>query len=98
VTFLIDTGATILAMNSRHAAALGLDMRHARPMQATTAGGSVTSQQVMIKRVDVGDIQVNNVLAAVLPGDYPAEILLGMSFLRNVEMSENAGLMLLKSR
>jgi len=98
VTFLIDTGATILAMNSRHAAALGLDMRRARPMQATTASGSVASQQVMIKRVDVGDIQVSNVLAAVLPGDHPAEILLGMSFLRNVEMSENAGLMLLKSR
>lgn len=98
VSFLIDTGATILAMNSRHAVALGLDMSRAKLMQARTASGAVDSRQVMIKRVDVGDIQVNNVLAAVLPGDYPAEILLGMSFLRNVKMSENAGLMLLKSR
>lgn len=98
VTFVIDTGATLLAMNSAHAAALGLDMSRARPMRAYTASGSVAALQLVLDQVEVGEIQVSNVLAAVLPGDNPANLLLGMSFLRHVEMSEKAGLMLLKGR
>jgi aspartyl protease family protein len=98
VSFLVDTGATIVAMNKNHALGLGLDLRQAKPFNATTASGQVKSLQLMVSQMSVGDIKVRNVSVAVLPGEFPVDILLGMSFLRNVEMSENAGLMLLKSR
>jgi aspartyl protease family protein len=98
VMFIVDTGATITAMNSNQAAALGLDLSRARPVNATTASGQVGSLQLVVERIDVGDIQVSNLLVLVLPGEFPEEILLGMNFLRHVEMSENAGLMLLKGR
>jgi aspartyl protease family protein len=97
VMFLVDTGATVVAMNAKHARGLGLDLRQARAFNATTASGQVKSLQLMVSQMTVGDIKVNNVSVAVLPGDFPVDILLGMSFLRNVEMSQNAGLMLLKS-
>jgi aspartyl protease family protein len=84
-------------MNAKHARGLGLDLRQARAFNATTASGQVKSLQLMVSQMTVGDIKVNNVSVAVLPGDFPVDILLGMSFLRNVEMSQNAGLMLLKS-
>jgi aspartyl protease family protein len=98
VMFLVDTGATVVAMNAKHARGLGLDLRQAKPFNATTASGQVKSLQLMVSQMSVGDIKVNNVSVAVLPGDFPVDILLGMSFLRNIEMSQNAGLMLLKSR
>jgi len=98
VMFMVDTGATITAMNSHQAAALGLDLSRARPVNTSTASGQVGSLQLVVERIDVGDIQVSNLLVLVLPGEFPEEILLGMNFLRHVEMSENAGLMLLKGR
>jgi aspartyl protease family protein len=97
VMFMVDTGATITAMNSSQAAALGIDLSRARTVNAATASGQVGALQLMVERIDVGDIQVSNLLVLVLPGEFPEEILLGMNFLRHVEMSENAGLMLLKS-
>lgn len=97
VMFLVDTGATLVAMNAEHARDLGLDLRQARPSDATTASGQVKSLQLMVSEMSVGNIKVNNVSVAVLPGEFPVDILLGMSFLRKVEMSQNAGLMLLKS-
>jgi|AntAceMinimDraft_1070359.scaffolds.fasta_scaffold107153_1 aspartyl protease family protein len=98
VMFVVDTGATVVAMNEEHARDLGLDLRLARPFNATTASGQVKSLQLMVAEMTVGDIKVNNVSVAVLPGEFPVDILLGMSFLRKVEISQNAGLMLLKSR
>ena len=98
VTFLVDTGATVVAMNTQHARGLGLDLRQARAFNTTTASGQVKSLLLMVPQITVGDIKVNNVSVAVLPGEFPVDILLGMSFLKHIEMSENAGLMLLKSR
>ncbi len=93
VSFLVDTGATIIALNTPTAKALGLDLSTARPLRATTAGGVVESREVNLASVEVGGIRINNVKAAVLEGDYPEEILLGMSFLSKVDLTESAGIM-----
>ncbi|HIL95524.1 MAG TPA: TIGR02281 family clan AA aspartic protease [Pseudomonadales bacterium] len=93
VSFLVDTGATIIALNTPTAKALGLDLSKARPLRATTAGGVVESREVNLASVEVGGIRINNVKAAVLEGDYPEEILLGMSFLSKVDLTESAGIM-----
>jgi aspartyl protease family protein len=53
---------------------------------------------VILSSVQIGGIKVNNVKAAVLKGDFPRDILLGMSFLRNVEMNENRGVLQLTGK
>ncbi len=98
VRFLVDTGANIVAMNSTTARSIGVDITDGRKMSAATAGGQIRSTQVFLDAVQVGGIVVNNVQAAVLEGEFPQEILLGMSFLRNVKIEENAGLMMLTSQ
>ena len=96
--FLIDTGANIVAMNSAVARSLGIDFSGGKKMTATTAGGTVGSWEVILDVVQVGEIKVTNVQGAVLEGEFPKEILLGMSFLKNIEIQKNAGLMVLTSQ
>ncbi len=98
VRFLIDTGANIIAMNSRMARNLGIDFSGGKIMTATTAGGAIRSWEVILGAVQVGEIRVTNVQGAVLEGEFPKDILLGMSFLRRVKIQENAGLMVLTSQ
>ena len=97
VKFLVDTGANIVAMNTKTARELGVDASTGRKMRATTAGGTIASTEVYLGMVQVGDITVSNVQAVVLEGEFPTEVLLGMSFLRNVKIEENAGLMMLSA-
>jgi len=48
--------------------------------------------------VRVGEIELENVPAVVLEGDLPRQVLLGMSFLRRVDMEKKGGLLLLHSK
>jgi len=98
VRFLVDTGANMIALNSVMARGLGLDVASGKKMRANTAGGTIDSTEVLLATVIVGGIKVTNVQAAVLEGEFPTEILLGMSFLRNVKIEKNAGLMTLTSQ
>ncbi|MEZ5560181.1 MAG: TIGR02281 family clan AA aspartic protease [Pseudomonadales bacterium] len=98
VNFLVDTGASVVAMSTRHAQSLGLDYERGQPGTVQTAQGLVNSFFVNLDRVVVGGITVPNVQAAVIEGDYPVEILLGMSFLRQVAMEERAGVLSLTQK
>ncbi len=93
VSFLVDTGANVVAINTPTAHALGIDPSKGRLMHATTAGGVVESHLVFLDVVEIGGIRVNNVKAAVIKGEYPQEVLLGMSFLQNVKIKEDSGVM-----
>src|SRR6266700_4023110 len=79
--FLVDTGATVIALRERDAARLGI-----HPAQrdytaiVTTANGRVRAAPVELNRVDVGSLTVRNVAALVLPDDALGQNLLGMSF------------------
>jgi aspartyl protease family protein len=95
VQFLVDTGANIVAMNTKTARGLGIDTSTGRKIRATTAGGAIPSTEVYLGKVQIGDITISNVQAVVLEGEFPTEVLLGMSFLRSVKIQENAGLMML---
>ena len=84
VTFLLDTGATDVSMPFEVAQRLGL--QGGVPTRVRTAAGVVTTYAVMLDRVTVGDIVRRRVRAHVnphMPGD---EVLLGMSFLRHLEL------------
>lgn len=95
VNFLVDTGASVVAMSRRHAAMLGLDPSRGREGVVQTAQGVIRSHFLSLDQVTVGGITAHNVQAAVIDGNYPVEILLGMSFLRQVGMEENGGVLTL---
>lgn len=94
---LVDTGASIVAMNQSHARAIGLPPGVGEASQVETASGMVSARIVMLKSVDVGGIRVENVQASVLAGKFPTTILLGMTYLRHVSMSETGGVLSLSA-
>ncbi|KGE02831.1 retropepsin-like aspartic protease family protein [Pseudohaliea rubra] len=98
VEVLIDTGANVVAMSRQHAAALGIDSSAGEPIQVETAGSTVAGHSVTLNSVEVGGIRVANVRATVVDGDYPRTVLLGMSYLRHVQLSEDNGVLSLTSR
>ena len=96
--FLIDTGATVVAMNRYHATNLGLAYEDGRISRVETAGGLINAHQIFVDAITVGGITVTNVEVAVLEGQHPTDILLGMSFLKHVEIRKSEGLMTLVSK
>lgn len=90
VHFLVDTGATMIALSGDQARRLGIDYRrNGRPGTAATAGGIVRSYSLTLEKVEVGPIVLYNVDAGVLDGPYPSEALLGMSFLGRLNMKRD---------
>ncbi|WP_375741275.1 TIGR02281 family clan AA aspartic protease [Pseudomonas boanensis] len=99
VQFLIDTGATSVAMNENQARRLGIDYRvTGLPMKASTAAGPVNAWRVKFDRVKVGAIEVLGVEGAVIEGGAPVDVLLGMSFLNRVRWREEQGVLMLESK
>lgn len=90
---IVDTGANIVAMSLNHARTLGIDASQGQPGPVETAGGVMTARFVMLNSVSVGGIRVDNVEATVVESDYPATVLLGMSYLRHVKMLEHNGIL-----
>jgi aspartyl protease family protein len=86
VTFLVDTGANTIAMNSATARRVGLDYKKGQRGIATTASGYTPMYRVVLNTVKVGEIVLHNVAAGVIEGPQPDQPLLGMSFLGQLEM------------
>jgi aspartyl protease family protein len=84
----IDTGATNVALNSEDAYRMGINYTQGTPVMGQTANGPVKSYLVTLRSVQVGDIVLSNVPANVLEGGKAqlGHVLIGMSFLRHVEM------------
>lgn len=98
VNFLVDTGATSVSMNSLIAQKLRIDYTKGVPVRMSTASGVAQGYRVLLSSVAVGTVQVNNVEAVVTEGAYPTEILLGNSYLAQVEMKIDAGVLVLQSK
>jgi aspartyl protease family protein len=98
VRFLIDTGATSVAMNAREAARIGLDYRNGERLVASTANGVIEVRRVKLDRVQIGGITLTNVDAVVHDGNSPEIVLIGMSVLNRLEMKRESGLMTLIKR
>lgn len=97
VHFLVDTGATTVAMNEHVANKLGIDFRYSgTPTQVATASGIARAHTITLDSVRVGDIEIKNVRASVLEGSYPREVLLGMTFLSKVELKRKGKLITLR--
>lgn len=98
VKFLVDTGATLISMNSAEAKRLGINYLKGERGLASTANGVVPAYKVELDEVRVGAITLRNVGALVQEGAGPPLVLLGMSFLNRVEMVRNGDSMTLQKR
>lgn len=99
VRFMVDTGATVVAMNSVVANRVGIDYRKlGRPGMASTPGGNVRTYDLTLNAIQVGDITLHNVAASVIEGSHPRESLLGMSFLGQLDMKRDGEKMELNER
>lgn len=85
VDAMIDTGATLVAVNSSTARRVGLSLNPSDfSHEVNTANGTIKAAVVMIGRLQVGGITVNDVQAIVLDDKALRTNLIGMSFLNRL--------------
>ena len=94
VTFMLDTGATGVAIPEDVAEYLGIE--RGRAFSTQTANGRAISYAANLETVSVGVIELQNVRAAIAPGLKTEEILLGMSFLKHIEFSQKGNTLTLR--
>ena len=82
---IIDTGATNVSLGMDHASRAGIDFQHGEPGYSHTANGRVRVYRVTVPSVQVGEVVLRNVTANVVESSLPI-VLIGMSFLKQVEM------------
>jgi aspartyl protease family protein len=97
VRFVVDTGATFIAMGEAEARRIGLDYARGQRGLVNTANGQVVSHRVSLGEVRVGDVTVYNVDAVVVPAGMDV-ILLGNSFLTRFQMKRDADVLVLDKR
>lgn len=98
INFLVDTGATSVAINEAQAQRLGISYKSAQPGRVMTAAGAIKGYAIKLDQVNLGPLQVRNVPATVLEGNAGTEALMGMSFLKNLEVHQESNLMLLRQK
>lgn len=84
--FLVDTGATTVALNSGDAKFANIDYKRGEPIQIGTANGVVTAYRVTIASLKIGAVTLNQVEGSVLEGGSPSVVLMGMSALNRLDM------------
>jgi len=97
VDFLVDTGATFIAMDSATADRLGLDWHHGNARPMNTANGVAVAYDVLLTTVRIGDVEVHNV-KAVVHGASMGFLLLGNSFLSRFDMQRTGDTMRLSKK
>ena len=94
VQFLVDTGATSVAMSENDARKLGIAYRlDGQETRTSTASGIAKAWRVKLKSVRLGQLLERNVQGVVVEGDYPSIILLGMTFLNRMKVEKEGNKM-----
>ena len=89
IAFIVDTGATVVALTARDAARLGLrPTRSEFTAEVKTANGVVRAAPVRLDIIDVDGLMVRDVQAIVLPDEALSDNLLGMSYLSRLKRFE----------
>lgn len=96
--FLVDTGASSIAISTQEADRLELSYRNGQPGKVSTANGTATAYRVLFNNVRVGGISLNMVPGVVVEGGGLPVALLGMSFLNQVNMKREGSVMTLTQR
>jgi len=94
VNFLLDTGATHVSVPAGIAEDLGL--RKGRRSQVSTANGVISVYQTELDTVQFGGIQLQQVRASINPYMPDEVVLLGMSFMKHLDMTQRDGVLTLR--
>jgi len=97
VDFMVDTGASFVAMDTQTAERIGLDWRHGRALQMNTANGITLAYEVLLSSLRVGDVEVHDVKAVVHTAPLNV-LLLGNTFLSRFDMQRTGDTMRLTRR
>jgi aspartyl protease family protein len=97
IQMLVDTGASLIVIPGADARRLGIDYKRGKIGRANTANGVVTMYVIKLDSVKIGDVELNQVEAAIQEEGLPYT-LLGMSFLNRMEMRRDGERMVLTKR
>lgn len=97
VKFLVDTGATAVALGAAEANRINLKFEHGQRIQMNTANGVSNGYLIRLESVRVGDVVAYDVDAVVSPQAMPY-VLLGNSFLNRFQMQKNNDQLTLEKR
>lgn len=97
VRFMVDTGATSVALGASDARRANVNLANGRPIMVQTANGVTQAWLVTLSSVRIGDVTLNEVEGTVHQQDMPV-VLLGMSFLNRMEMKRDGQTMTLRKR
>jgi aspartyl protease family protein len=97
VRFMVDTGATSIALSISEADRIGLKYQNGDRVQMNTANGVVPGWRMTLDNVRLGDITVGGVEAVITPSPMPY-VLLGNSFLNRFQMNRTNDQMVLEKR
>jgi aspartyl protease family protein len=97
VQFMVDTGATAVAMGAAEAKRMGIDYTSGKPVRMNTANGQTMGYLLTLNSVRISDVEVQNVEAIVSQQAMPY-VLLGNSFLTRFSMRRDNDQMVLERR
>jgi aspartyl protease family protein len=97
VSFMVDTGATLVSLSQAEATRIGVDLRNGQRGMSNTANGTVPVVAVTLNTVRVGEVEISNVRAVVMPAQME-HVLLGNSFLSRFQMRRDNDIMRLEYR
>lgn len=97
VQFMVDTGATSITMSALDADRAGIPYKNAQAVQMATANGVTPGWRIKLSTVRVGDVELFDVDAVVIPQPMPY-LLLGNSFLSRFQMRREGSQMTLDKR
>jgi len=93
VRFLIDTGATDIAMSESEA--IKLSLLKGKKGYTETASGRAIIYDSRIHSAQIGHIKISNLVVSIIPKMKPGEVLLGMNFLKHLHLNQYKGVMTL---
>jgi aspartyl protease family protein len=96
IQFMVDTGATAVAIGTSDAQRMGIDYQKGQPVRMSTANGVAQGWRVVLNSVRIGEVEIYDVEAVVGPNMPFA--LLGNSFLSRFTMNRNSDVMVLERR
>lgn len=94
VVFLLDTGATQVSLSTELARRIGLKL--GQPVQVQTAAGPAAAYQTRLGSVKMGAIEMRDVAALATEGMEPGMVLLGMNFLKRLDMIQRGDRLILR--
>jgi len=99
IRFLVDTGATSVAINKNMARQIGLQYQvDGQRGLVDTANGTVAAYRVIFDEVKIQALTLKRVPGVVLDGDSPSEALLGQSFLNRLDIHRQGAVLELRAR